>query len=80
MDQMEAAALNRMKMQIENPQAQIEYFLREIREGRLVEVTRCRDCKYHDKDKACLCSGTPTFGYYMPDEWYCAEGKKKDNG
>lgn len=82
--QMEAAAINRMKMDIENPKAQIEYFLREIREGRLVEVVRCKDCIYNDASKDESGYHCTRYGMWGNDgsSFYCKDGERKgkDNG
>lgn len=45
-----------------------------------IEIVRCKDCKYWEKQKdsakgCCLLSGNyPTGG------WYCADGKRRDEG
>lgn len=55
-------------------------FLRNCATVPAVEVVRCQDCKYWEKqtDSAkgcCLLSGNyPTGG------WYCADGKRRDEG
>ncbi len=66
-------------MDIENPQAQIEYFLREIKEGRLVEVCRCEYCFYFEDGRYCSHSK----GLAETDKnGYCqhAERKEKTDG
>ena len=38
------------------------------------EIVRCKDCKYHDKEKDinfCDCGN-------RPDDWFCADGERKE--
>lgn len=39
----------------------------------LVEVVRCKDCK-HYMTIHCTCDGC-----CISDDWYCADGERKDN-
>lgn len=48
-----------MKIDIEQPEKVIEEFLRQIRNGELVNVVRCKDCKFRK----------PT--NLHPNEWFC---------
>ena len=63
-----------MKIDIENPQAVIEEFLREIREGELVKVTRCDKCKFRQllSDGVLYCT-RKKFKYVEPDD-FCKYG------
>lgn len=36
-----------------------------------VEVVRCKDCQYRGSTAACLESG---------DDWFCADGKRREDG
>lgn len=37
----------------------------------LVEVVRCKDCKYY-MTLHCTCDGC-----YISDDWYCADGERR---
>lgn len=42
-------------------------------------LVRCKDCKYRDKyDCNNLTFGDIKFG--VPDDWFCADGKRKEGG
>ena len=51
----------------------------------VVEVVRCRECKYRDYDdepygkKVAVCTGAMAYSN-TPDDWYCPMGKRKDGG
>lgn len=51
----------------------------------VVEVVRCRDCKYRDYDdapygeKVAVCTGAMAYSQ-TPDDWYCPMGERKDGG
>lgn len=58
----------------------------------VVEVVRCRDCihrpsgtgvnhdvKFPDDECPCKCPDT-WYSWMPPDDWYCADGKRKDGG
>ena len=48
-----------------------------------VEIVRCKDCEYHGgKDYHCPCNSTgDPFLDWVPDEdWFCADGKRKEGG
>lgn len=59
--------------------------LKEIPAADVVEVVRCRDCKYRDYDdapygkKVAVCTGAMAYSQ-TPDDWYCPMGKRKDGG
>lgn len=40
-----------MKIDIENPQAALEYLLTQINQGNLAFVTRCKDCEHWHEDE-----------------------------
>lgn len=60
---------------IEDLQAQLP------KRGEWVRIVRCKDCKHRDPaDKGCDCAGHEMLmgGIIpMPDNWYCADGKRK---
>ena len=39
------------------------------------ELVQCKDCKHHGKD---TCSAAAGIAYPPPDEWFCADGERKD--
>ena len=39
------------------------------------ELVRCRDCKHHGKD---TCSAAAGIAYPPPDDWFCADGERKE--
>lgn len=45
----------------------------------VVEVVRCRECYFRDFDDADVpvCTGAMAYSY-TPDDWYCANGKRKN--
>ena len=42
----------------------------------LVEVVRCKDCKWYDPFPMCGLLGTSD----IREDFFCADGKEKDNG
>lgn len=42
----------------------------------LESIVRCKDCKWHDTADCPLCE---VFDPSSPDDWYCAEGKRRDD-
>ena len=45
-------------------------------------VVRCKDCKYRDpEDKKCDYGGMAVQGLFFPrpDDWYCADGERRNN-
>ena len=40
------------------------------------ELIRCKNCKHHGEG---TCSAAAGIAYPPPDEWYCADGERKDN-
>ena len=43
-------------------------------------VTRCKDCKHHDpEDKKCDCGHAIQWQVPRDDDWFCADGERKDN-
>lgn len=40
-----------------------------------VEVVRCKDCIYKEITDCCPAQ---SYGFYMPHDWYCPMGIKKD--
>lgn len=53
---------------------------KKIESGRLVEVVRCKDCEYSDDEISYLCcSHGVCVDCEVPPNFYCAEGKRKEN-
>ena len=49
----------------------------------VVEVVRCRECKYRDpEDHKCDCGGQERQGCPLPvrGNYFCADGERKDGG
>jgi len=45
----------------------------------MVEVIRCKDCEYGEKvNDVYLCGRQKTFGMACYPDWYCADGKVKE--
>lgn len=38
----------------------------------MVELVRCKDCKKHYNELKCRCGG------YTPNNWFCANGERKE--
>lgn len=50
--------------------------LRMIHEGNLVEVVRCKDCKYNTSDSKCI---NPKSFFLIPsDDDFCSFGERKE--
>lgn len=44
-----------------------------------VKVLRCADCMHRDpEDKKCDCGGLEGLFLPRPDDWYCADGERRD--
>ena len=41
----------------------------------LASIVRCKDCKWHGTVDCPLCEA---FDPSLPDDWYCPEGKRRD--
>jgi len=53
---------------------------KKIESGQLVEVVRCKDCEYSDDEISYLCcSHGVCVDCEVPPNFYCAEGKRKEN-
>ena len=50
-----------------------EGIIAELPDVDVVEVVRCKDCKYY-MTIHCTCDGC-----CISDDWYCADGERKDN-
>ena len=60
----------------------IDYFLEEDISPTIdaVQVVRCKDCKYHfvDGDNVRFNMCLLNHNKVQPDDWFCADGRKKD--
>ncbi len=46
-----------------------------------VPVVRCKDCKHRDpEDRKCDCGHDIMWQLPRDDDWYCADGERKDGG
>ena len=44
----------------------------------VVSVVRCKDCKHRDpEDRKCDCGHDIQWQLPRPDDWFCADGKKR---
>lgn len=44
------------------------------------ELVRCKDCKHRDpEDKKCDCGHDINWQLPRQDDWFCADGKKKED-
>ena len=43
-----------------------------------VEVVRCRECKYHEEEGIELVYCPNMIGGWVENEWFCANGKRKE--
>ena len=52
------------------------------------EIVRCKDCKHkvdtvddydYESKCPCYCSGDPFYSWVPDDDWFCADGKKREN-
>lgn len=57
----------------------------------VVSVVRCKDCihrpsrtgdyvEFPDKVCPCQCLEDPWYSWRPPDDWYCADGERKEGG
>lgn len=45
-----------------------------------VPVVRCKDCKYRDpEDKKCDCGHAILWQLPRDDDWFCADGERRDD-
>lgn len=44
-----------------------------------VEVVRCKDCIYGAKDDGRQCCNYDTLKQFVPEDFYCAFGERKNN-
>lgn len=47
--------------------------------GTLVEVVRCKDCKYHDGECVGMVYCPNKVGGWVSEEFYCADGERRDD-
>ena len=61
--------INDLQMQIE----ELEERLAIVLEGQ-PEIVRCKNCKHYKKD---TCSAVAGMAFPPPDDWFCADGKRR---
>lgn len=44
----------------------------------VVEVVRCRDCRYHEDEEVGMVYCATPVGGWVNDNWFCADGEKMD--
>lgn len=52
--------------------------LREAPTVDAVEVVRCRECKYHEEEGIEMVYYPNMIGGWVENEWFCANGKRKE--
>ena len=52
--------------------------LREAPTVDAVEVVRCRECKYHEEEGIEMVYCHNMIGGWVENEWFCANGKRKE--
>lgn len=52
--------------------------LREAPTVDAVEVVRCRECKYHEEEGIEMVYCPNMIGGWVENEWFCANGKRKE--
>ena len=52
--------------------------LREAPTVDAVEVVRCRECKYHEEEEIEMVYCPNMIGGWVENEWFCANGKRKE--
>ena len=69
-----------------------EWIVRDTLNNKYVqELVRCKDCKHRPKDPnyiefpegskcPCQCSGDEYYSWYPEDDWFCPNGKRRDDG
>ena len=63
---------------IEYSESDIGYMIRKRPTVDAVEVTRCRDCKYHEEEGIEMVYCPNMIGGWVENEWFCANGKRKE--
>lgn len=48
--------------------------------GTLVEVVRCRDCKHHEDEEPGMVYCPNQVGGWVSDDFFCADGERRDDG
>ena len=43
-----------------------------------VEVVRCKDCRWHEREQPGMVYCPNTVGNWVEDDWYCKGGERKD--
>jgi len=68
------ALMKEQQNQIWEMQDRAEYLEDKLKEQ--PQIVRCKDCKHHKKD---TCSADAGMAFPPPDDWFCADGERKDS-
>ena len=52
--------------------------LEEVQTANVVEVVRCKDCKYYQRDL--MWGHGYCYGQKRKEDWFCADGRRRDDG
>lgn len=77
------AAADNITVKIEvNASDLVEACIKALTEdGTLTEVVRCKDCKHRDpEDKICDCGHFIRWQLPRQDDWFCADGERREDG
>ena len=50
----------------------------EVPTANVVEVVRCKDCKYYQRDL--MWGHGYCYGQKRKEDWFCADGRRRDDG
>lgn len=78
----DADKLHYHKVWIEKSQKfAVVVFAKEIDKAEIIEsvpVVRCKNCKHHEAEEPGMVYCPHQIGGWMPEEWFCAMGERKD--
>ena len=55
----------------------IDIVLRKIPTADVVEVVRCKDCKFHTDEEPGMVYCPGILGNWVNDDWYCGDGERR---
>ena len=47
--------------------------------GNIVEVVRCKDCRWHEREQPGMVYCPNTVGNWVEDDWYCKGGERRED-
>lgn len=57
--------------------------LEEVPTDDVVEVVRCKDCRHHEEEELGMvycCMNAMIVGGWVPEDWFCADGERGEDG